>query len=129
MVFYCPSDSLAGKRNAIAQQSDIFPSVLGYLGYDKPVISFGQNLFNTPDEETWGATFQNGLYSYYQGDYLLQFDGTNETGLFAYRQDPTLKQNLKGTKPEVESEMIKKLKALIQQYLEYMTTKELVVNQ
>ena len=129
VVFYCPSDSLAGKRNAIAQQSDIFPSVLGYLGYDKPVISFGQNLFNTPDEETWGATFQNGLYSYYQGDYLLQFDGTNETGLFAYRQDPTLKQNLKGTKPEVESEMIKKLKALIQQYLEYMTTKELVVNQ
>ena len=129
VIFYCPSDSLEGTRKAIAQQSDIFPSILGYLGYDKPVISFGQNLFNTPDEETWGATFQNGLYSYYQGDYLLQFDGTNETGLFAYRQDPTLKQNLKGTKPEVESEMIKKLKALIQQYLEYMTTKELVVNQ
>ena len=129
VVFYCPSDSLAGKRNAIAQQSDIFPSVLGYLGYDKPVISFGQNLFNTPDEETWGATFQNGLYSYYQGDYLLQFDGTNETGLFAYRKDPTLRQNLKGSRPDTEQEMTKKLKALIQQYLEYMTTKELVVNQ
>ena len=129
VIFYCPSDSLMGKRNAIAQQSDIYPSILGYLGYDRPFISFGQNLFDTPDEQTWASTFQNGLYSYYMGDYLIQFDGENETGLFAYKQDPTLKQNLKGTRPEMESEMIKKLKALIQQYLEYMTTKELVVNQ
>lgn len=128
IVFYCPSDSLVGTRRAIAQQSDIFPSVLGYLGYDKPVISFGQNLFNTPDSLTWAATFQNGLYSYYQGDYLLQFDGTNETGLFTYKSDPTLKQNLKGAAPDTEQEMTKKLKALIQQYLEYMTTKSLVVD-
>ena len=40
VIFYCPSDSLEGTRKAIAQQSDIFPSILGYLGYDKPVISF-----------------------------------------------------------------------------------------
>ena len=121
IIFYCPSDSLSGRRDAIAQQSDIFPSVLGYLGYDNPVISFGQNLFNTPDDETWVANLQNGLYSYYKGDYVLQFDGENETGLFAYRQDPTLKQNLKGTQPVTEQAMMKKLKALIQQYLIYMT--------
>ena len=129
IIFYCPSDSLTGQRKAIAQQSDIYPSVLGYLGYDRPFISFGQNLFNTPDSLTWAANLQNGLYSYYQDSLVLQFDGKNETGLFAYKQDPTLKQNLKGTQPAVENEMTKKLKALIQQYLEYMTTKELVVNQ
>lgn len=123
VIFYCPQDSLIGKRNAIAQQSDIYPSVLGYLGYDKPVISFGQNLFNTPDEETWAATFQNGLYSYYQGDYLLQFDGTNETGLFTYKSDPTLKHNIKDSQSQTEQEMLKKLKALIQQYIIYMTSK------
>ena len=128
VIFYCPSDSLTGTRKAIAQQSDIFPSILGYLGYDKPVISFGQNLFNTPDSLTWAATFQNGLYSYYQGDYLLQFDGENETALFTYKSDPTLKNNLKGSQPQTEQEMTKKLKALIQQYLEHMTTKSLVVN-
>ena len=128
ILFYCPSDSLNGKRDAIAQQSDIYPSILGYLGYDKPVISFGQDLFNTPDSATWAATLQNGLYSYYSGDYVLQFDGENENGLFRYKQDPALKQNLQGTQPETEQEMIKKLKALIQQYLEHMTTKSLVVD-
>ena len=121
IIFYCPADSLHGIRDAIAQQSDIFPSILGYLGYDKPVISFGQDLFNTDDDETWAANLQNGLYSYYMGDYVLQFDGENETGLFAYRQDPTLKQNLKGTQPATEQEMLRNLKALIQQYLIYMT--------
>lgn len=129
IIFYCPSDTLGGRRNAIAQQSDIFPSILGYLGYDKPVISFGQNLFNTPDEQTWAANLQNGLYSYYMGDYLLQFDGQSETGLYNYKTDPTLKQNLKGSDPQTEQEMTKKLKALIQQYLECMTTKSLVVDQ
>lgn len=128
ILFYCPSDSLMGTRDAIAQQSDIFPSVLGYLGYDKPVISFGKNLFSTPDEETWAANLQNGLYSYYKGDYVLQFDGQEETGFYNYRQDPTLKQNLKGNYLENEREMTKKLKALIQQYLEYMTTKSLVAD-
>ena len=123
VIFYCPSDSLEGTRKAIAQQSDIFPSILGYLGYDKPVISFGQNLFNTPDSLTWAATFQNGLYSYYAGDYLLQFDGENETGLFAYKSDPTLKRNLKDSQSQTEQEMLKKLKALIQQYIIYMTSK------
>ena len=123
VIFYCPQDSLTGRRNAIAQQADIFPSILGYLGYDKPVISFGQDLFNTPDDETWAANLQSGLYSYYMGDYVLQFDGENETGLFAYKQDPALKQNLKGTQPTIEQEMTKKLKALIQQYLIYMTDK------
>ena len=121
IIFYCPSDSLVGKRNAIAQQSDIFPSILGYLGYDEPVISFGQNLFSTPDDETWASTFQNGLYSYYKGDYLILFDGETETGLFTYKQDPTLKHNLKGTQPATEQEMLKNLKALIQQYLIFMT--------
>ena len=128
VIFYCPQDSLQGRRDAIAQQADIYPSILGYLGYDKPVISFGQNLFNTPDDETWAANLQNGLYSYYMGDYVLQFDGENETGLFKYKQDPALKQNLKGTQPAVEQEMTKKLKALIQQYLEHMTSKSLIID-
>ena len=122
VIFFCPADStLGGRRDCIAQQSDILPSILGYIGYDKPVISFGQNLFSTADADTWAANLQNGLYSYYKGDYVLQFDGENQTGLFAYKQDPTLKQNLKGTQPATEQEMLKNLKALIQQYLIFMT--------
>ncbi len=127
IIFYDPSGDIAGHRDAIAQQSDILPSILGYLGYDKPFISFGQNLFATPDDQTWAANYQNGMYMYYKGDWMIKFDGEQQAGLYAFRKDAALKENLKGTMPEVEEEMIKELKALIQQYLEHMTTKELVI--
>jgi len=129
IIFHCPSDStLSGRRNAIAQQSDIYPSILGYLGYDKPVISFGQNLFRTPDHETWAANYQNGMYMYYKGEWLLKFDGEQVTGLYSYRTDPALRNNQQGEHPETEKQMETELKALIQQYMEHMTSKELVIS-
>ena len=129
VIFYCPSDStLRGHRDAIAQQSDILPSILGYLGYDKPVISFGQDLFGTPDDQTWAANYQNGMYRYYKGEWLIKFDGEQVTALYAYRKDPALRNNLRGEYPETEKQMEKELKALIQQYMEHMTSKDLVIN-
>ena len=128
IIFYAPSDTIAGHRNCLAEQSDILPSILGYLGYDRPFISFGQNLFATPDEETWNANYLNGMYMYYKGDWVIKFDGEQQTGLYAYKEDPAFRQNLKGTQPAIEEEMIKELKALIQQYLEHMTIKDLVIS-
>lgn len=129
IVFYDPQDaSIAEHRYSLAQQSDILPSILGYLGFDKPFISFGQNLFEVTDpDQAWTATYMNGMYMYYKGDRMVKFDGEQEVGLYAYREDPELTQNIKGTEPELETTMIKELKALIQQYLEYMTAKELVI--
>jgi hypothetical protein len=101
---------------------------MGYLGYDRPFISFGQNLFATADEDTWNANYLNGMYMYYKGDWMIKFDGEQQSGLYAYKNDPALKQNLKGSEPAVEEEMIKELKALIQQYLEHMTVKDLVIS-
>lgn len=128
IIFYDPSADIARHRDCLAQQSDILPSILGYLGYDRPFISFGQNLFATADEDTWNANYQNGMYMYYKGDWMIKFDGEQQSGLYAYKEDPTFRQNLKGTEPAVEDEMIKELKALIQQYLEHMTFKDLVIS-
>ena len=128
VIFYSPQDdTLRGRREAIAQQSDIFPSILGYLGYDRPVISFGQNLFGTPDDQTWAANCQNGMYMYYKGDWLIKFDGEQVTGLYAYRKDPVLRNNLKSEHPQTVLDMERELKAIIQQYMLHMTSKELVV--
>ena len=59
---------------------------------------------------------------------MIQFDCDKQIYLYDYKIVPSMKQNLKGTQPEVEQEMTKKIKALIQQYLEYMTSEELVIN-
>ncbi len=128
IIFFDPSGELRpGMRNAIAQQIDIMPTVLGYLGYDRPFVAFGCNLFNTPDENTWAVNYLNGIYQYIKGDYLLQFDGQKTKALYRFRTDLLLKDNLAARLPEVRQSMEREVKAIIQSYMTRMTTNSLVI--
>lgn len=127
IIFFDPSGELQpGMRNAIAQQIDIMPTVLNYLGYDRPYVAFGCDLLSTPASETWAVNYQNGIYQYIKGDYLLQFDGQRTKALYRFRTDLLLKQNLASKLPDVQSAMERELKAIIQSYMTRMTTNQLV---
>jgi phosphoglycerol transferase MdoB-like AlkP superfamily enzyme len=127
VVFYRPDNSLAARREGIAQQIDILPTVLGYLRYDRPYLAFGCDLLNTPSKDTFAFNYVNDIYQYIQNQYVIQFNGQEVTGLYDYIGDPLLKVNLKGTLPQVENEMESRLKAFIQQYMERMTEDRLTV--
>lgn len=128
IIFFDPSGELQpGMRDAIAQQIDIMPTVLNYLGYDRPYVAFGCDLLSTPASETWAVNYQNGIYQYIKGDYLLQFDGQRTKALYRFRTDLLLKQNLVGKLPDVQSAMERELKAIIQSYMTRMTSNQLVV--
>ncbi len=128
IIFFDPSGELKpGMRNAIAQQIDIMPTVLGYLGYDRPFVAFGCDLFNTPVENTWAVNYQNGIYQYIKGDYLLQFDGQKTKALYRFRTDLLLKDNLADQLPTVRESMEREVKAIIQSYMTRMTTNTLVI--
>ncbi len=114
-----------GIYDAIAQQIDIMPTVLGYVGYNQPFVSFGCDLFATPADSTWAVSYMNGIYQYVQGDYLLHFDGSKSTGLYAFRTDSLLQDNLLSSFQQPCMEQ--KLKAIIQQYMGRMIRDELVV--
>lgn len=129
IIFYDPSGELKGERNCIAQQTDILPTILGYLGYDLPFICFGQNLLNTKDEDTFAANYINGIFQYMKGDYVVQFDGTDIMAMYNFKTDTGLKENLKDRYPDIASGLTEELKAVIQQYLERMNEKELVISQ
>ena len=121
VVFFDPSGELeAGERDAIAQQIDIMPTVLGYLGHDKDYISFGIDLFATPAADTWAVNYLNGIYQYLKGDWMLQFDGHKSTALYRFRTDQLLKHNLLKEQPGEAAMMERELKAVIQSYMERM---------
>lgn len=128
VIFYDPSGDLKAARptDVIAQQIDIMPTVLGYLGYDKPYLSFGVDLLNTPPEQTYAVNYSNGIYQYFKGDYLLQFDGQATIAVYAFKTDRLLKENLLGKVQEQEP-MEKELKAIIQQYMQRMEEDRLTV--
>lgn len=119
IILFDPSGTLpTGIQPGIAQQIDIMPTLLSLVGYDKPYVAFGQDLFSTPTEETWAVNFQNDIYQLTKGDYLILFNGRETKAVYRFREDPLLQHNLLESNPQPEME--KKLKAIIQSYMQRM---------
>ena len=130
IIFFDPSGTLKpGMRNSIAQHIDIMPTVLSYLGYDKPYVAFGCDLLTTADDDTWAVNYQGGIYQYVKGDYLLQFDGERSKALYRFRTDLLLKQNLVAKEPKVANAMELQLKAIIQSYMTRMNENKLTIKE
>ena len=126
ILFFDPSGQLPrGISQAVAQQTDIMPTVLGILGYPQPYLAYGIDLLATPPQQTWAVSYTNGIYQYVVGDTLLHFDGQKVIGLYNLATDPLLKHNLltsNNTLPDCRH-----LQALIQSYMQRMINNQLVI--
>lgn len=128
IIIYDPSGNIKpGRSMRIAQQIDIMPTILNYLGYEKPYVAFGQDLFNTAEEDTWAVNYMNGIYQFVKGSHLLQYDGTAVKAIYDYRNDRMLRTNLVGQIGETEQAMVQQLKAIIQSYMQRMNENALVI--
>ena len=133
IIFFDPSGEMgSGMKDAIAQQTDIMPTVLDFLGYDQPYLSFGIDLLNTPAEDTWAVNYMNGIYHYVKHGHVIQFDGQKTRAIYAL-SDSLMQHNLMGDgrwKKEEGAvmlpEMEREVKAIIQQYMERMTENRLL---
>lgn len=128
IVFYTPNGDLVGHINSIAQQTDIMPTVLSYLGYEKPYVAFGNDLLRTPVEERFAVSYTNGVYQFAKGNYFMQFDGAKTIAIYDFVNDKFLTTNLVGKVAE-QTAMETELKALIQQYMQRMQENRLVVEE
>ena len=111
----------------IAQQADIMPTILDYIGYNDRFIAFGKSLISTPAIQSFAVNYTNETYQYYKGEYVLQFDGERSTGLYDIRQDELMKENIL-EKNDVQEEMERELKAIIQQYMNRMLNDRLTAD-
>lgn len=126
VIFYAPGDStLVGDRPGIAQQIDVMPTVLSYLGYERPFIAFGNDLLHTKPEDAFAVSYFNGTYQILKDGYFIQFDGNDITAIYA-ETDKMLQHNLIGT-VNVDA-TVTLLKAIIQQYMSRMNEDRLVAN-
>ena len=128
LIIFDPTNEMVKheRRHGIAQQIDIMPTVLSLVAYNKPYIAFGQDLTTANDEDTWAVNYNNGIYQFLQGDWMMQHDGDKVKAMYRFKTDPLLKQNLVGKAPE-QAAMERQLKALIQQYMVRMTENRLTV--
>lgn len=118
LIIYDPSGTLEpGVRPGIMQQIDVTPTLLGLLGYDKPFFAFGNDVFGIEPYEAWGLRW-NHVPQLVQGNYVLQLETEDWTpvALYDYVADPYLRHNLLNTGLDVQQQLERKLKAIVQTY-------------
>ena len=129
IIFFDPSGEMPrGIKQGIAQQIDIMPTVLQYLGYNQPYVAFGIDLLSTPADKTWAVNYSGGIYQYVKGNYVIQFDGSVTKAVYDYKKDRLMQHNLIGdaaAKKEA-AKMEAELKAVVQSYMQRMENNKLV---
>lgn len=115
VIFYKPDNSLKERRNIIAQQIDIMPSVLGYLHFEKPYVGFGRDIFRE-SAEPFAFNYKDNAYQLFEKNFLLVFDGTRSIGLYDFKKDRLIEHNLVDSLPDIVTQMEPKMKAIVQQY-------------
>lgn len=110
------------------QQTDILPSLLDYLNYDKDYVAFGQSVFDSISDR-FAISYLSGVYQMIQGDYAFEFDGEKDISLFNYKIDSLLSVNLIHQEDSITTEMGKLSRAIVQQYNNRMIHNELTVKE
>jgi arylsulfatase A-like enzyme len=122
LAFFCPSDTnLRGASGSAGQQIDVLPTVLDYLGYQKPFFAFGESVLD-PGKPHRAISFVNNIYQLAEGDYVLLFNGRRAT---AFYKKGTLEVKKLTDSPEkiispeeikIFRQMEKTIKAIVQTY-------------
>ncbi|UKJ07889.1 LTA synthase family protein [Solitalea lacus] len=126
IIFYKPNSNLKGIDNKLIFQTDITPSVLGYLHYDEPYFAFGEDVLTKNNPNHIGVNY-NGVFQLYNEGYVLQSNDKGPFALYNYQQDPQLKTNLLNSHPEDAKKLIRFNNAFMQQYNNRMIDDKLTV--
>lgn len=124
ILIYKPNSNLIGVDNSLAQQIDIYPTILDLIGYNKPFRSWGRSL-NDSINKPFAINFNGAYYQLQRGNYIYNFDGNEITGIFK-SEDKGLINNLKD-KPlnEEMNEGVIYCKAFLQSYFEKIVDRKL----
>ena len=116
ILFYMPNSNLKGKNKDLAQQIDIYPTILDIIGYNKPFRSWGRSLINDNDVKPFVISYNANQYHLQRGNYICSFDGSKITGIYNIN-DKGLEKNLISNELNQEmKENIEVCKAFIQEY-------------
>jgi len=126
IIFFKPGSDLKGFKLRIAQQIDIMPTILSYLNFDEPYIAFGNDLLDDT-YESYAFNTNGSTYNLYMKDHILEMIDNKPVGLYNYKNDLFLENNQIGKDPELESQMVDKLDAIIQTYNNRLIDNNMVI--
>ncbi len=128
IIFFKPGSTLKGMKNRIAQQIDIMPTILNYLGYDEEFIAFGNDLLDD-SYESFAFNTNGNTYHFYMKDHILEMIDNKTVGLYNFKLDRFLGNDVREKEPELALLMEEKLKAVIQSYNARLIDNNMVIKE
>ena len=128
LMFFSPNEKWVGKgiSSEIAQQIDIYPSVVDLMGYNQAFRSWGRSLFADKKETPRAYISDAHTYKMMQGNYIYILNEDGSVNGIYNSSDESLKENLSGKEMNAEMEKgIKDLQAFIQDYMDRIIHRKL----
>jgi phosphoglycerol transferase MdoB-like AlkP superfamily enzyme len=123
ILFFDPSNpSFKGVQEKNFQQIDVLPSILDYLKINDQVVTYGKPFTSS---KNYVVYYLDNIYHLIQDDYYLAFDGQKAIGLYNFKTDALLKENLMGKDPKRAAVMTRFIKAYVQSFNERMIADQL----
>ncbi len=128
IIFFAPGDDkLFGSTKEIAQQIDILPSVMDYLGYEKSFFSFGNSIFKETSNRIV-VNHLNGYSKWIMNDCLGRANLQKVSDIYDLRIDSLCQNNLYGKAEDtLSAKAIPYYKAFLQRYYSALIHNEMGV--
>lgn len=125
ILFFKPNSEYVGVNKDLAQQIDIYPTILDMIGYDKPFRSWGRSLVDKKQQtKPFVVNSLGNIHHYSKGNYTCVFDGKNAIGFYDIN-DKGLEHNLiKNRNAEMDNLELES-KAFYQDYMNRVIDKKL----
>jgi phosphoglycerol transferase MdoB-like AlkP superfamily enzyme len=125
ILFYLPNKKYVGEKADLAQQIDIYPTLLDMIGYEKPFRSWGRSLVDKNKKiEPFVIRYSANVYQYMKNGFVLTFDGIKTVGLFK-SSDWELKDNVLTKYSIIAKQMELECKAYLQDYMQKIVDRKL----
>lgn len=124
ILFFKPGSDYVGVDNDLAQQIDIYPTVLDMIGYKKPFRSWGRSLLDKTKYQPFVVNSMGNTHHFIKGNYICVFDGKNVTGFYDVN-DKALEHNLINKRNAEMDVLEKETKAFYQDYMHRVVDRKL----
>ena len=126
ILIYTPNEEYIGVRSELAQQIDIYPTILNMIGYDKPFRSWGRSLVNNNTDRMppYVMNFNGKNYQYIKGNIICIFDGVKAIGFYDVN-DLKLEKNLIANRTKEMDAVELSCKAFLKDYFDRITDRNL----
>jgi phosphoglycerol transferase MdoB-like AlkP superfamily enzyme len=116
IIIYKPNSKYVGIDNDLAQQIDIYPTILDMIGYKKPFRSWGRSLIDKNGQVPFVINSTGEITQFLKGNYICIFDGKKATGFYD-KNDRALITNLIANRNQEMNDLELQCKAFIQDYM------------